>query len=167
MQEPSYQPSILASICEVDATDRKILRVVQQEGRLANAAIAERVNLSESACSRRLRELERTGVILGYAAMVDPKRVGLGLTVFLTITLTSQAEAALAEFEAAAASVEEVMECYLMTGEADYMMRVVVADVAAFEVLHATKLTRLPRVSRITSSMALRTAVHRPALPIR
>ena len=145
----------------MDESDRRILRVVQAEGRLANAVIAERVNLSESACSRRLRELERSGVIAGYTAIVDPKRLGLGLTVFLTITLTSQAETALAEFEAAAVEVPEVMDCYLMTGEADYIMRVVVADVAAFETLHATKLTRLPRVSRITSSIALRAAVRR------
>ena len=150
----------------MDESDRRILRVVQAEGRLANALIAERVNLSESACSRRLRELERSGVIAGYTAIVDPKRLGLGLTVFLTITLTSQSETALAEFEAAAAEVPEVMDCYLMTGEADYIMRVVVADVAAFETLHATKLTRLPRVSRITSSIALRAAVRRAGLHI-
>ena len=150
----------------MDESDRRILRVVQAEARLANALIAERVNLSESACSRRLRELERSGVIAGYTAIVDPKRLGLGLTVFLTITLTSQSETALAEFEAAAAEVPEVMDCYLMTGEADYIMRVVVADVAAFETLHATKLTRLPRVSRITSSIALRAAVRRAGLHI-
>ncbi len=156
----------MGAFCDVDETDRKILRVLQSEGRLANAAIAECVNLSESACSRRLRELERLDIIQGYAAIVDPKRVGLGLTMFLTITLTSQSEAALAEFEAAAAEVSEIMECYLMTGEADYMMRVVVSDVSAFEALHATKLTRLPRVARITSSVALRTTVRRLGLPV-
>lgn len=150
----------------MDATDRAILRALQRNGRAANAVIAEQVNLSESACSRRLRELERQEVLTGYTALVDPKAVGLGLTVFLTITLTSQAETALAEFEAAAAAVQEVMECYLMTGEADYMMRVVVADVAAFEALHSTRLTRLPRVARITSSVAIRTAVRRAGLPI-
>lgn len=150
----------------MDATDRAILRVLQLNGRAPNAVIAEAVNLSESACSRRLRELERLGVLTGYTALVDPKTVGLGLTVFLTITLTSQSETALAEFEAAAAAVDEIMECYLMTGEADYMMRVVVRDVAAFEGLHSTKLTRLPRVARITSSVALRTAVRRAGLPI-
>jgi len=150
----------------LDTKDREILRVVQQDGRLANALIAERVNLSESACSRRLRELERSGVILGYTAVIDPKRVGFGLTVFLTVTLTSQAEAALAEFEAAAGEVAEVMECYLMTGEADYLMRIVVADVAAFEALHAGRLTRLPWVARITSSVALRSAVRPSRLPI-
>jgi Lrp/AsnC family leucine-responsive transcriptional regulator len=150
----------------LDATDRAILRVLQLDGRAPNAVIAERVNLSESACSRRLRELERQGVLTGYTALVDPKTVGLGLTVFLTITLTSQAQAALAEFEAAVMAVDEIMECYLMTGEADYLMRVVVRDTEAFEALHATKLTRLPRVARVTSSVALRTAVRRAGLPI-
>ena len=150
----------------MDATDRAILRALQLNGRAPNAVIAEQVNLSESACSRRLRELERQGVLTGYTALVDPKAVGLGLTVFLTITLTSQAETALAEFEAAAAAVDAVMECYLMTGEADYMMRVVVADVAAFEALHSTRLTQLPRVARITSSVAIRTAVRRAGLPV-
>lgn len=150
----------------MDATDRAILRALQRNGRAPNAVIAAEVNLSESACSRRLRELERQGVLTGYTALVDQKAVGLGLTVFLTITLTSQAENALAEFEAAAAAVDAVMECYLMTGEADYTMRVVVEDVAAFEVLHSTRLTRLPHVSRITSSVAIRPAVRRAGLPI-
>ncbi len=150
----------------MDATDRAILRALQKNGRAPNAVIAEQVNLSESACSRRLRDLEKQGVLTGYTALVDPKAVGLGLTVFLTITLKSQAETVLAEFEAAAAGMAEVMECYLMTGEADYLMRVVVADVAAFEMLHSAKLTRLPHVSRITSSVALRTAARRAGLPI-
>lgn len=150
----------------MDAIDQAILRAIQVDGRASNAALAATVNLSESACSRRLRELERQGVITGYAGVVDPQAVGLGLTVFLTITLTSQAEAALAEFEAAAAAVDSVMECYLMTGEADYLMRVVVADTAAFERLHSQTLTRLPRVARITSSVALRTAVRRAGLPL-
>ncbi|MHB8530975.1 MAG: Lrp/AsnC family transcriptional regulator [Caulobacteraceae bacterium] len=150
----------------MDTKDREMLRLIQRDGRLANAALAEQVAISESASSRRLRELERSGVIAGYTALVDPKKVGLGLTVFLTVTLTSQAERALAEFEAAVARVEEVMECYLMTGSADYLMRIVVADVEAFEGLHASKLTRLPQVARITSSVALRTAVRRAGLPI-
>lgn len=150
----------------MDAKDREILRAVQRDGRAANAVIAEQVHLSKSACSRRLRELERTGVITGYTALIDPKRVGLGLTVFLTVTLTSQSDPALAEFEAAAEKVEEVMECYLMTGEADYLMRIAVPDVEAFETLHSKTLTRLPWVARITSSVALRTPVRSAGLPI-
>jgi Lrp/AsnC family leucine-responsive transcriptional regulator len=166
MQESVGIGHFHARITALDATDRAILRALQVNGRAPNAVIAEQVNLSESACSRRLRELERQGVLTGYTALVDPKAVGLGLTVFLTITLKSQAETVLAEFEAAAAEVAEVMECYLMTGEADYLMRVVVADVAAFETLHSSRLTRLPHVSRITSSVAIRTAVRRAGVPI-
>ncbi len=150
----------------MDAIDRAILRVLQGDGRAPNAEIAKRVGLSESACSRRLRQLERDGVVTGYAGMIDPKAAGLGLTVFLRITLTAQSQGALAEFEAAVRAVPEVMECYLMTGEADYLMRVIVADTAAFEALHADRLTRLPGVARITSSVALRTAVRRAGLPI-
>jgi DNA-binding Lrp family transcriptional regulator len=150
----------------MDRKDLEILRVVQENGRLPNAAIADRVHLSESSCSRRLRELERSGVIVGYTAVVDPKRVGLGLTVFLMVTLTSQAESVLSEFERAAAEVAEVMECYLMTGEADYLMRIAVSDVEAFELLHARRLTRLPHVARITSSIALRAAVGPSQLPL-
>ena len=150
----------------MDAADRAILRAIQTRGRASNAEIAARVNLSESACSRRLRQLEEAGVVTGYAALVEPKAMGLGLTVFLRITLTSQAQTALAAFEAEVQDVPEVMECYLMTGEADYLVRVVVADVEAFEVLHADRLTRLPGVARITSSVALRTAVRRIGLPI-
>jgi DNA-binding Lrp family transcriptional regulator len=150
----------------LDQRDRAILRVLQLDGRIANTDLAQRVNLSESACLRRLRLLEASGVVTGYAAVVDQRAVGLSLSVFLTITLTGQSETSLSAFEAAARRVPEIMECYLMTGEADYLMRVVTADVDAFEALHATTLTRLPGVARITSSIALRMAVQRSGLPL-
>ena len=150
----------------MDRIDQAILRVLQEDGRATNAEVAARVNLSESACSRRMRQLEAEGVVAGYAAIVDPRKVDLGLSVFLTITLVSQAEATLAAFEAAVCAVPEVMECYLMTGEADYLMRVVVRDMDAFGRLHSEKLTRLPGVVRVVSSLALRAAVRRKALPI-
>jgi len=150
----------------LDDRDRAILRVLQADGRVANTDLAQRVNLSESACLRRLRQLEASGVIAGYAAVVDQRKIGLSLSVFLTITLTAQSETSLSTFEAAARRVPEIMECYLMTGEADYLMRVVTADVDAFETLHATVLTRLPGVARITSSIALRTAVKKSGLPL-
>ena len=150
----------------IDNKDRAILRVLQAEGRASNTEIAERVNLSESACLRRLRLLEASGVIAGYSAIVDQKAVGLPLSIFLMVTLTSQSEAALSAFEAAVRKAPEIMECYLMTGEADYLIRVVVADIDAYEHLHAMTLTRLPGVSRITSSIALRTAVRKTGLPL-
>jgi DNA-binding Lrp family transcriptional regulator len=150
----------------MDEKDRAILRTLQADGRLSNTDLAERVHLSESASLRRIRALESGGLIRGYTALVDQRAAGYALSVFLTITLNSQAQAALSAFEAAAGKVPEIMECYLMTGEADYLMRVVARDVEAFEALHAGVLTRLPGVARITSSIALRTAVHRSALPL-
>ena len=150
----------------MDSKDRAILRLLQDDGRRSNAELAQSVHLSESASLRRIRTLESSGLIRGYTAVVDQKAAGYALSVFLTITLNSQSQAALSAFEAAAARVPEIMECYLMTGEADYLMRVVARDVDAFEALHAGALTRLPGVARITSSIALRTAVHRSALPL-
>lgn len=150
----------------MDDRDRAILHLLQNDGRLSNTELAERVHLSESASLRRVRLLEASGLIRGYAALLDQKAAGYALSVFLTITLNSQSQAALSAFEAAAGQVPEIMECYLMTGEADYLMRVVARDVDAFEALHAGALTRLPGVARITSSIALRTTVHRSALPL-
>lgn len=150
----------------IDDRDRAILRHLQVDGRLTNSDLADRVHLSESACLRRVRALEAAGLITGYTALVDPKAAGYALSVFLTITLNSQSQAALSAFEAAAVKTPEIMECYLMTGEADYLIRVVARDVDAFEALHAGALTRLPGVSRITSSIALRTTIHRNALPL-
>ncbi len=150
----------------MDDRDRAILRLLQDDGRISNADLSGRVNLSESACLRRVRVLEASGLIRGYTAIIDQKAAGYALSLFLTITLNSQSQAALSAFEEAAARVPEIMECYLMTGEADYLIRVVARDVDAFEALHAGALTRLPGVARITSSIALRTAVHRSALPL-
>lgn len=151
----------------LDATDKTLLRLLQEKGRATNAELAETVHLSESACFRRVRTLEGEGVITGYAATVDPRAVGLGLTVYVSITLSSQAQDLLAAFEQAVAAAPEIMECHLMTGQADYMIRLVASSVEDLERLHATLLTRLPGVARINSSIALRTVVRRTALPVR
>ncbi|HPA38951.1 MAG TPA: Lrp/AsnC family transcriptional regulator [Phenylobacterium sp.] len=151
----------------LDATDKSLLRLLQEKGRATNAELAETVHLSESACFRRVRALEGEGVITGYGATVDPRAVGLGLTVYVSITLSSQAQDLLAAFEQAVAAAPEIMECHLMTGQADYMIRLVASDVEDLERLHATLLTRLPGVARINSSIALRTVVRRTALPVR
>lgn len=150
----------------LDRQDVAILQMLQSNGRATNLEISRRVNMSESACMRRMRALEAQGVITGYVAIVDSEKVGRGLNVFLTITLTTQAQASLLAFESAAADVREIMECYLMTGSADYLVRVVVRNVKSFEKLHAEVLTRLPGILRITSSIALRAAVRRHALPL-
>jgi len=151
----------------VDSFDRDLVAVLQQEGRIANVQLAERVHLSESACLRRVRTLESQGVIQGYSARVDPQKVGLSGIVFVSITLERQDQDELRVFEEAVRALPEVMDCYLMTGEFDYLLRVVVADTEDFERIHSQQLTRLPGVARVHSSFALRTVQKSAALPIR
>ena len=150
----------------LDAFDRKLLTLLQRRGRSSYVEMAEAVNLSESACLRRVRALEEAGVIGRYAAVIDERAVGLPLSVFVTVTLSSQAEVSLTAFEAAVSSVPEVVECYLMTGGSDYLLRLVVRDVDDLERIHSRELTRLPGVTRVSSSVAMRTVVKRGAMPI-
>ena len=152
---------------KLDRTDRAILAELQRDGRLSNRELAERVHLSESACLRRIRALEEAGVVDRYAAMVNQSKVGLPGNVFVSITLNRQEQADLAAFEAAVKRVPEVMECYLMTGQQDYLLRDVVSDPSDFERLHSQQLTRLPGVARVQSSFALRTVRKSTELPIR
>ena len=151
----------------LDRIDRAILAELQRNGRLSNRELAEHVHLSESACLRRVRTLEEAGVIDRYAALVNQAKVGLPGNVFVSITLNRQEQADLAAFEAAVQGVPEVMECYLMTGQQDYLLRVVVSDPADFERLHSQHLTRLPGVARVQSSFALRTVRKSVELPVR
>ncbi len=152
---------------KLDRTDRTILAELQRDGRLSNRELAEKVHLSESACLRRVRALEEAGVIDRYAALVSQSRLGLPGNVFVSITLNRQEQADLAAFEEAVKRVPEVMECYLMTGAQDYLLRVVVSDPADFERLHSQHLTRLPGVARVQSSFALRTVRKSAELPVR
>jgi DNA-binding Lrp family transcriptional regulator len=152
---------------DLDRYDRMILQILQRDGRLANSDLAARVNLSESACLRRMRALEASGLIEGYTAILNQQKAGLGVNVFVSIALERQERADMAAFEEAVRSVPEVMECYLMTGEYDYLLRVVVADTADFERLHSRHLTSLPHVSRLHSSFALRTVQKSRELPVR
>ncbi len=151
----------------LDDTDRAILDVLQRDGRLSNVKLAERVHLSESACLRRVRLLEEAGVISRYAAVVDARSVGLPDNVFVSIALVRQDQADLDAFERAVCEVPEVMECYLMTGEFDYLLRLVVSDMADFERIHRDALTRLPGVARVNSSVAIRTVQRKTELPLR
>ena len=153
-------------VVELDGFDRKLLNLLQRRGRASYVDMAEAVNLSESACLRRVRALEEAGVISRYAAVIDERAVGLPLSVFVTVTLSSQAEATLSAFEKAVANVREVAECYLMTGGSDYLLRLVVRDVDDLERVHAQELTRIPGVVRVSSSIALRTVVKRAELPL-
>jgi Lrp/AsnC family transcriptional regulator, leucine-responsive regulatory protein len=151
---------------KLDRVDKSILTELQRDGRLSNRELAERSNLSESACLRRVRGLEEAGVIDRYAALVNQAKVGLPGNVFVSITLNRQEQADLAAFEEAVRRVPEVMECYLMTGQQDYLLRVAVSDTADFERLHSQHLTRLPGVARVQSSFALRTVRKSSELPI-
>ncbi|MBC8365764.1 MAG: Lrp/AsnC family transcriptional regulator [Actinobacteria bacterium] len=151
---------------DLDHVDRAILAMLQQDGRMANVDLAEAVNLSPSACLRRVRRLEEAGVIDRYAALLDPARVGLGTDVFVEITLAGQDEATLDAFELAVAGRPEIMSCHLMAGDFDYLVHVVVSDVADYEVLHRTHLAQLPGVARMVSSFALRPICDRTAVPL-
>ncbi len=152
---------------QMDKYDRAILAALQQDGRISNVQLATRVNLSESACLRRVRALEEAGYIDRYVALVNQSRVGLGGNVLVHIGLHREEQSELAAFEAAVRNIPEVMECYLMTGEFDYLLRVVVADMADFERLHKEALTRLPGVARVNSSVAIRTVQKKTELPLR
>lgn len=134
---------------------------------MSNVMLAARVNLSESACLRRVRQLEESGVIARYAMLVDQSKVGYPSDVFVQISLHRQQREDLERFEAAVRDVPEIMECYLMTGEADYLLRVVASDASDFERIHTKHLTRLPGVSRVHSSFALRTVVKKTEVPLR
>jgi Lrp/AsnC family leucine-responsive transcriptional regulator len=150
----------------LDAIDRKILALVQADARMATHEIAERVGLSPSPCARRIRLLERDGVIKGYAAIVDQGKVGLPVSAFASIKLARQSEEDLERFSRAVARWPEVVDCYLMTGQRDYLMRIVVRDLAAYEAFLKEKLTRLDGVASIETSFALGQVKHAEALPV-
>ena len=150
----------------LDKFDKAILDQLQRDGRISNVQLAALVNLSESACLRRVRVLEKTGLIERYVALLDQKEAGLTGTVFVHIVLGREEQSDLAAFESAVQNIPEVMECYLMTGEFDYLLRVVVSDMADFERIHHSELTRLPGVARVNSSVAIRTVTKKTALPL-
>jgi Lrp/AsnC family leucine-responsive transcriptional regulator len=151
---------------QLDALDLKILAELQQDSSLTNVELAKRVHLSPSPCLTRVKALETNGVIDRYVALANPRALGLGLNVFINISLKEQTKKALAEFERRIAEHDEVMECYLMTGEADYLLRVVVPDLAAYEQFLKTHLTRISGVSSIKSSFALKQVRYETALPL-
>ena len=151
---------------KIDRIDRQILQLLQDNARIANNALATAVNLSESACLRRVRRLEDSGLIRQYVALVDQTAAGYPDNVFVQITLQSQQQRDLHAFETAVQNLPEVMECYLMSGDADYLLRVVVADARDYERIHSQQLTRLPGVARVQSNFTLRTVTKRTALPI-
>lgn len=151
---------------DLDAIDLRILNALQSDGRLTNQELADQVGLSPSPCLRRVRMLEEAGVIARYVAVLDQQSVGLPVSVFVSIKLESQREEALDRFAKAIARWPEVLECYLMTGPRDYLLRVVVADLAAYERFLKQKLTRLSGIGSIESSFALEQVKYTNVLPL-
>jgi Lrp/AsnC family leucine-responsive transcriptional regulator len=154
------------TITRLDELDLRILQLVQDEGRIPIAELAKSVALSPSTCARRLRLLEDGGVIKGYGARVDHAVVGLPMVAFVLVSMSRKSEEVLSAFEAAIGKAPEVMEAYLMTGRDDYLLRVVVSDLQAYERFVKQRLTRIPGVSQVETSFMLRQVTARPALPI-
>jgi Lrp/AsnC family leucine-responsive transcriptional regulator len=150
----------------LDEKDRQILSLLQQDGRLSLADLAGKVGLSPSPCLRRVRILEKQGVIARYVAVLDQQAVGLPVSVFVSIKLESQKQEALDRFAKAIERWPEILECYLMTGPRDYLLRVVVADLSAYERFLKQKLTRLNGVASIESSFALEQVKYTNMLPL-
>jgi len=149
-----------------DAIDRKILRALQADGRMTVQALADKVGLSPSPCLRRVRQLESTGIITGYSATIEQKSVGLPVSVFVSIKLERQRAANLDAFGAAISRWPEVMECYLMTGQSDFLLRVICADLEAYEQFLREKLTQLDGVASIESSFSLGAVKFSRVLPL-
>ena len=150
----------------LDAIDRRILEHLQDNTRISNVDLAARVGISASPCWRRVRELEESGVISNYATLIDAASVGLMVSVFVNVSLERQVERELEVFQNAIRERPEVMECYLMTGEADFLLRVVVPDLMAYERFLMDHLTRVPGIASIRSSFALKQVKYRTALPL-
>ncbi len=151
---------------EIDNTDARILNALQKRGRMSNAELSEQVNLSPSACHRRVQRLESEGVIANYVALLDPRKLDRPSTVFVEITLSGQTEEALDVFEREVALIPDLLECHLMAGTADYLLKISARDTDDFARIHRRYLARLPGVAQMKSSFSLRTVFQTTALPV-
>ncbi|MFA7437910.1 Lrp/AsnC family transcriptional regulator [Castellaniella sp.] len=151
---------------KLDTIDLRILHELQRDGSLSNVELARRVHLSPSPCLTRVKALQANGVIVRYVALADAAALGLGLNVFISISLKSQNKQSLAEFEQRIAEHDEVMECYLMTGDSDYLIRVAVPNIPALERFILEQLTPIPGIEQIRSSFALKQVLYKTALPL-
>jgi Lrp/AsnC family leucine-responsive transcriptional regulator len=152
---------------QLDRYDRRILEVLQEEGRISNQELAERIGLSPSPCLRRVRALEESGVISGYHAVLDAKRLGLSLLALIHISMDRHTPERFANFEAKVAALPEVLECLLITGQdADYQLKVIVRDMDAYQSLLLNRITRIEGVSGVHSSFVMRRVVDKTALPL-
>jgi Lrp/AsnC family transcriptional regulator, leucine-responsive regulatory protein len=149
----------------LDQTERAILRLLQQDGRLSNVALAECIGLSESPCYRRVRQLEQAGVIRGYAAVVDQRRLGLDVTAFVLVTMEKQPDAATQAFLAAVEAEEHIVECYATSGSHDYLMKVVARTIDHFSELCMQRILKFPGVMHVESSFSLKEVKHSRVLP--
>lgn len=150
----------------LDEIDRRLLRALQRKGRMSNAQLSEQVNLSPSACHRRVQRLEKEGVIRDYVALADARKLSVPTTVFVEITLRGQTDDVMDAFEKSVARIPDVLECHLMAGSADYMLKVVAENTDDFARIHRQYLSRLPGVVQMQSSFALRTVFKTTALPV-
>lgn len=151
---------------EIDDTDRRILRRLQKAGRLSNAELADQINLSASACHRRVQRLEKEGIIDGYVALLSARKVDRPTTVFVEITLSGQSDDILDTFEKEASLIPDLLECHLMAGTADYLLKITARDTDDFARIHRRYLSRLPGVAQMHTSFALRTVFKTTALPV-
>jgi DNA-binding Lrp family transcriptional regulator len=140
----------------IDEIDRKILRAIQTDSTRSMSELGDRIGLSASACHRRLKALEERGYIAGYRAVLNREKLGLSMQFFIELSLTSQSEKTFEAFEKAVRDIPEILECHLMAGQSDYILRVVCEDAAAFERLHRDLVARLPGVARIHSNLSIR-----------
>ena len=150
----------------MDAIDHRIVTTLQRNGRITISELAEQVGLSATPCARRLDRLEEQGVITGYSARVDPEKLGLPVTIFVSVELEQQGREAIRAFEQAIRRCDEVMECYLLTGSRDILLRVVAADLKAFDRFLEDRLMLIPGIRNLRSNFALRTMVKRDSLPL-
>jgi len=149
-----------------DRIDRQILAHLQQDGRMTNVELAERVGLTAPPCLRRVRALEEAGVIRGYHAELDPASLGFPITVFAMVSLRSQAEHDLAAFEAHVAGIPEIRECHMLNGEIDFILKIVASDLKSFQEILTTHLTTAPNVASVKTSLTIRTAKSTSGIPV-
>jgi len=156
----------MIEIATLDTVDRRLLDALQEDARISNADLAKKIGLSPSPCWRRVRNLERKGVVRRYVTLLNPEAMGLPINVFATVALEKQVESALENFESLITQYPEVMECYLMMGEFDYLLRIVVPDLNAYERFLMDHLTRIEGIASIKSSISLKQVRYKTALPL-
>jgi DNA-binding Lrp family transcriptional regulator len=154
------------AMINLDQIDRRLLAELQDEGRVTNVELAQRVGLTAPPCLRRVRSLEEAGVIKGYHAELDPSKLGFAISVFALVSLKSQAEEALRQFEDHVAALPEVRECHMLNGEIDFILKIVSKDLQSFQEFLTSKLTPAPNVASVKTSLTIRTAKHVPGVPL-